>query len=76
MLLRTRNTLSFDFYFSKIEYKAIKGWKQHKKMILNLIVPIEKVRFILYDDRKNHTNQLKRQLTTRLKNTKYKTKQF
>lgn len=46
-----------EAYFSKIEYKAIKGWKQHKKMVLNLIVPIGKVRFILYDDRKNHTNQ-------------------
>ena len=36
---------------------AIKGWKRHKKMVLNLIVPIGSVRFILYDDRKNQNKK-------------------
>ena len=57
------NDLGFsDFgeaYFSTISYNAIKGWKRHKEMVLNLIVPIGSVRFILYDDRKkqNKANQ-------------------
>ena len=42
-----------EAYFSKIEPAAIKGWKRHTQMVLNLIVPIGSVRFILYDDRKN-----------------------
>jgi dTDP-4-dehydrorhamnose 3,5-epimerase len=46
-----------EAYFSTIEYNAIKGWKRHKEMVLNLIVPIGLVRFILYDDRKNQINQ-------------------
>ena len=40
-----------EAYFSKIDYGAIKGWKRHHKMILNLVVPIGSVRFVLYDDR-------------------------
>ena len=46
-----------EAYFSTIEHNAIKGWKRHKEMVLNLIVPIGSVRFILYDDRKNQINQ-------------------
>ena len=46
-----------EAYFSTIENNAIKGWKRHKEMVLNLIVPIGSVRFILYDDRKNQINQ-------------------
>jgi dTDP-4-dehydrorhamnose 3,5-epimerase len=46
-----------EAYFSIIEHNAIKGWKRHKEMVLNLIVPIGSVRFILYDDRKNQINQ-------------------
>ena len=46
-----------EAYFSTIEHNAIKGWKRHKEMVLNLIVPIGSVRFVLYDDRKNQINQ-------------------
>jgi len=46
-----------EAYFSTIEHNAIKGWKRHKKMVLNLIVPIGSVRFILYDDRKNQNKK-------------------
>jgi dTDP-4-dehydrorhamnose 3,5-epimerase len=42
-----------EAYFSTIEPNAIKGWKRHSRMVLNLIVPIGSVRFILYDDRKS-----------------------
>ena len=48
-----------EAYFSKVDPKAIKGWKLHKKMTLNLVVPIGSVRFVLYDNRdeRNNTNQ-------------------
>ena len=42
-----------EAYFSKIKYKKIKGWKLHKKMKLNLIVPFGKVKFVFYDSEKN-----------------------
>jgi len=39
-----------EAYFSEIEPNSIKAWKRHRKMTLNLIVPIGKVRFILFDN--------------------------
>lgn len=38
-----------EAYFSTIHHGAIKGWKKHKEMTLNLIVPIGSVEFMLYD---------------------------
>jgi|TARA_B110000046_G_C12910851_1_gene362743 dTDP-4-dehydrorhamnose 3,5-epimerase len=40
-----------EAYFSMLESGAIKAWKRHRKMTLNLIVPMGQVRFIIYDDR-------------------------
>ncbi len=40
-----------EAYFSNIDKDAIKAWKRHKKMTLNLIVPSGKIRFVLFDDR-------------------------
>lgn len=45
-----------EAYFSIIEFQAIKAWKRHHKMILNLIVPIGEVRFVLFDNRANHSS--------------------
>jgi len=45
-----------EAYFSSIEPQAIKGWKRHKQMVLNLVVPVGTVRFILFDDRDNQDN--------------------
>ena len=42
-----------EAYFSSIKYESIKPWKKHKKMTLNLIVPVGKIRFVLFDDRDN-----------------------
>ncbi len=42
-----------EAYFTFVNFNTIKGWKKHKKMILNLVVPIGKVKFVFYDDRKN-----------------------
>ena len=44
-----------EAYFSTIKFQAIKAWKRHHKMILNLIVPSGEVRFILFDDRINNS---------------------
>ena len=37
-----------EVYFSWIKNNSIKAWKMHKKMTLNLAVPIGKVRFVFY----------------------------
>jgi dTDP-4-dehydrorhamnose 3,5-epimerase len=42
-----------EAYFSTIKKGAIKGWKRHKEMTLNLIVPVGEVLFVIYDDRPN-----------------------
>ncbi|MFA5878131.1 MAG: dTDP-4-dehydrorhamnose 3,5-epimerase family protein [Candidatus Staskawiczbacteria bacterium] len=40
-----------EIYFSKILPGAVKAWKLHKKMTLNLAVPVGKVKLVLYDNR-------------------------
>lgn len=40
-----------EIYFSKIFPGAVKAWKLHKKMTLNLAVPVGKVKLVLYDNR-------------------------
>jgi len=40
-----------EAYFSKIDKGAIKAWKRHKEMTLNLIVPVGEIRFVLFDER-------------------------
>ena len=40
-----------EAYFSIINYQSIKGWKRHKQMTLNLIVPSGSVKFVIYDNR-------------------------
>ena len=40
-----------EAYFSFIRKGQIKGWKKHKIMTLNLMVPLGRVVFVLYDDR-------------------------
>jgi len=39
-----------EAYFSQVAHGAIKAWKRHRKMTLNLVVPVGEVRFVLYDD--------------------------
>jgi dTDP-4-dehydrorhamnose 3,5-epimerase len=40
-----------EAYFSNIDKNAIKCWKRHREMTLNLVVPVGKIRFVIYDDR-------------------------
>ena len=41
-----------EVYFSQVDKGIIKAWKRHKKMTLNLVVPVGKIRFVLFDNRK------------------------
>lgn len=40
-----------EAYFSTVEHQAVKGWKLHREMVCNLVVPVGAVRFVLFDDR-------------------------
>lgn len=39
-----------EAYFSIVKKGEIKGWNRHKKMTVNLIVPVGEVTFIIYQD--------------------------
>ena len=39
-----------EAYFSIINQDEIKGWKKHTKMTLNLVVPVGKIEFVVYDE--------------------------
>ncbi len=39
-----------EAYFSTIHKDDIKGWKKHTKMTLNLVVPVGKIEFIVYNE--------------------------
>jgi dTDP-4-dehydrorhamnose 3,5-epimerase len=40
-----------EAYFSTINHQAIKPWKRHLRMTLNLIVLVGEIRFVLRDER-------------------------
>lgn len=40
-----------EAYFSTIYYGDIKPWKKHIRMTLNFIVPVGKIRIVIFDDR-------------------------
>ena len=40
-----------EAYFSSISQGFVKGWKQHREMVLNLVVPLGQIRFVIFDDR-------------------------
>ena len=42
-----------EAYFSRINFNEIKGWKLHKEMTLNLIVPYGNVKFVISEDKDN-----------------------
>ena len=56
-----------EAYFSTVESGAIKGWKRHHLMTLNLMVPVGAIRFVIYDDRQNSssTNKFQKILLSR-----------
>ena len=42
-----------EVYFSIIKKGAIKAWKRHLRMTLNLVVPVGNVQFVFMDDKRN-----------------------
>ena len=46
-----------EAYFSVVSHNAIKAWKRHNEMTLNLVVPVGKIRFVMFDDRKDSNTQ-------------------
>ncbi|MCE0558576.1 dTDP-4-dehydrorhamnose 3,5-epimerase family protein [Motilimonas sp. E26] len=40
-----------EAYFSEVNFREIKGWKKHSEMVLNLVVPLGRIKFVAYDDR-------------------------
>ena len=42
-----------EIYFSCVHPGAIKGWHIHKRMVLNYAVPYGKIKFVLYDERRD-----------------------
>ena len=39
-----------EAYFSTVEKGSIKGWKRHRRMVMNLVVPVGRVRFVVHDE--------------------------
>lgn len=46
-----------EAYFSTIHCGDIKPWKKHLRMTLNFIVPVGKIRFVIFDDRPESRTQ-------------------
>jgi dTDP-4-dehydrorhamnose 3,5-epimerase len=51
-----------EAYFSIIEAGAVKAWKRHHRMHLNLIVPKGIVKFVLFDDRNKEDKNVFREI--------------
>ena len=54
-----------EAYFSEIDFNAIKAWKRHKGMTLNLVVPVGEIKFILFDDREETSHQFQKIIISR-----------
>tara|TARA_B100000795_G_C22691700_1_gene395886 strand:- start:556 stop:984 length:429 start_codon:yes stop_codon:yes gene_type:complete len=54
-----------EAYFSEVQPGAIKGWKAHQDMTLNITVPIGKVRFVLFDDRDKSATEFQELIISR-----------
>lgn len=39
-----------EAYFSTVDFRAIKGWKAHRKMTMNVVVPYGKIQISVCDD--------------------------
>lgn len=46
-----------EAYFSSVHPGAIKGWKRHRRVTLNILVPIGCVQFVIHDDRSESPTQ-------------------
>jgi dTDP-4-dehydrorhamnose 3,5-epimerase len=46
-----------EAYFSTVESGAVKPWRRHLRMTVNLIVPFGEIRFVLHDDRSGSSSR-------------------
>jgi dTDP-4-dehydrorhamnose 3,5-epimerase len=46
-----------EVYFSKVLRGAVKGWKRHTRMTLNLAVPVGRIRLVAFDERAASTTR-------------------
>jgi dTDP-4-dehydrorhamnose 3,5-epimerase len=53
-----------EAYFSTIEYGAVKGWKRHNEMTLNILVPVGAIRFVMFDGREDSASKGNQQVVT------------
>ena len=57
MHMLRRDTKLFDgfgeIYFSFVNSLAVKAWKLHRRLTMNLAVPFGIIKLVLYDERKN-----------------------
>jgi dTDP-4-dehydrorhamnose 3,5-epimerase len=40
-----------EAYFSEVKKGAVKAWKKHSEMTMNLVVPTGEIGFVIFDDR-------------------------
>jgi dTDP-4-dehydrorhamnose 3,5-epimerase len=40
-----------EAYFSHVNGNSTKGWKKHRQMLLNIVVPVGAIKFYLFDGR-------------------------
>jgi dTDP-4-dehydrorhamnose 3,5-epimerase len=45
-----------EAYFSWVYYGAVKAWKRHKQMTLNLVVPVGMVKLVFYSNNTDDSN--------------------
>ena len=50
-----------EAYFTWVDTGAVKAWKRHNVMIMNLIVPLGGVKFVFSCDLKGLSNRMKTQ---------------
>jgi dTDP-4-dehydrorhamnose 3,5-epimerase len=46
-----------EVYFSTVKCGAVKAWKRHREMTLNLVCVVGRVRLVCYDDRRASETQ-------------------
>lgn len=47
-----------EVYFSQIQYNALKDFKRHRRMTLNLVVPFGEIKFLFLDDFNSSRNEV------------------
>lgn len=46
-----------EIYFSEVPPGIVKAWKRHREMTQHIVVPVGRIRIVLYDDRSQSPSQ-------------------